>query len=182
MWLSLGSLLSLGVAPATAAGMLHTKSFPGHAMPKRGSPWATKCRQTPGWEGLGQSPQMLLLSSQATSLDCHSQRSTKAAVLAHRFRCSIGGGLWHRHIEGSTRQRSSVGSANTLPWRNAPQLYMSAKSGAVLTSLGLHSFNSSCHPFSSPGSGSPAPPAFGQLFTVAITLAMPVMSCLAAVA
>ena len=50
--------------------------------------------------GGGGSPKTLLLSGQwAASIDLsHSQRSTKAAVLAPHLCVSIGGGSWHQHI------------------------------------------------------------------------------------
>ena len=53
-----------------------------------------------GWGGLGQSPQMLLLSRQlAASVDFSPLTKThQSAVLAHCPCFSIGVGLWHHHL------------------------------------------------------------------------------------
>ena len=47
-------------------------------------------------------------TGRSPSTSHRSQRSTKAAALAHRCCCSIGGGAWHQHIEGSTRHMAST--------------------------------------------------------------------------
>ena len=97
----------------------------GSILHKRSMTLGRVVRQWLSWReggGLGQSPELLLLSWQlAASIDISPlTKIHQAAVLAHRFRFSIGGGSRHQRIMGPRGNTLQCG-AQTLCHGGVPR-------------------------------------------------------------